>query len=268
MFASNQKTIANLNNIFAPTIQTKGKMSLQDAFTNENFHTKGSSDYDVHMTCLPMSMSMPIPMPMSTSTSTIPLDINDDSISASLQQQLNDLELNGDDMTSSALREQLEEQLKGLKVNNDGGNNNNKNKIIPGMTTYDMMPKRLTIRRWKQPNVGHPLEFQNHTGKTKTFGESLLVKNDYQQMKSVEQQLKDEIRQENDTEKTRVKAKQKIKEENERRGLIVTPIRNMHKLRKLTKKQWKSVIKMSVDIKQPRGKNTLRNIKVERIGDA
>ncbi|ETO04086.1 hypothetical protein RFI_33316, partial [Reticulomyxa filosa] len=127
---------------------------------------------------------------------------------------------------------------------------------------------RLSVRRWKQPNEGHHLLFDNNTGKEYTYEQSLAVKSDFKQMKSVEQQLKDEIRAETQAKKAQAELKRKIKEENQLKGMVVTPIRNMSKLRKFTKKQWKSVIKMSVDVKRPIPKNPLRNGRVNRIDDS
>jgi len=87
-------------------------------------------------------------------------------------------------------------------------------------------------------------------------------------MKSVEKLWLDEIRQDKLKMKEEAKIKQKMKEENQLKGMVVTPIRNTNKLRKLSKKQWKSIVKMSVDIKKPKSKNSLRNGKVDRVMDS
>ena len=46
----------------------------------------------------------------------------------------------------------------------------------------------------------------------------------------------------------KAKQRQEMKKQNELRGLIVQPIRNMKKLKKFSKKQWQSVMKMSVEL--------------------
>ena len=47
-----------------------------------------------------------------------------------------------------------------------------------------------------------------------------------------------------------MKAKQRMemKKQNEIRGMVVQPIRDMKKLKKFSKKQWKTVMKMSVEL--------------------
>ena len=55
----------------------------------------------------------------------------------------------------------------------------------------------------------------------------------------------------------------KIRKENELKGLIVTPIRNMKKLKKFSKKQWKSVMTMSVELPN-QSKTQVRSTMINR----
>ena len=167
-----------------------------------------------------------------------------------------------------------------ITMNNNNNNNNNtsmnndditmdlslmSNNYKPGIN-LDLkdMPERLGKHKRgnKKPEHTHPIKLTEFHPKQMGYKKSIYYKNEKLKMKEIEQQLRDEITAEKNIERIKAKQRRELKEKNRIKGLIVTPIRNMAKLKKFNKKQMKTVIKMSVSIKKPRIQ--LRNTTVNR----
>ena len=174
-----------------------------------------------------------------------------------------------------------------LKKNNDNfendaspkmkENNNNKNKkenvsqpisISNLPTIYKPgsqinLPQQINVRHWKSIQNQHLSKLQEFNPKTvESFQHSMYFKKEKAKMKEIENKLRDEIRGDKQLEKMKKQQRDEMRKENMMRGLVVKPIRNMHKLKKFTKKQWKSVMKAHVEIHNPR--NALRGSFISR----
>eukprot|EP00484_Ammonia_sp_Unknown_P021805 CAMPEP_0197027624 /NCGR_PEP_ID=MMETSP1384-20130603/7503_1 /TAXON_ID=29189 /ORGANISM="Ammonia sp." /LENGTH=288 /DNA_ID=CAMNT_0042456495 /DNA_START=12 /DNA_END=878 /DNA_ORIENTATION=+ len=125
------------------------------------------------------------------------------------------------------------------------------------------MPQKIKCRSWKSVQHQHLSKLQEFNPKRlPTFGHSMYDKKERNSMKEVENLLRDEIRAEKQMEARKKKQREEMKKINEIRGMVVKPIRNMHKLKKFTKKQWKTVMKAQVEIHNPR--NALRSTYIAR----
>mmetsp|Transcript_18027 Transcript_18027/g.28500 ORF Transcript_18027/g.28500 Transcript_18027/m.28500 type:complete len:278 (+) Transcript_18027:39-872(+) len=131
----------------------------------------------------------------------------------------------------------------------------------PGTTVE--LPQQIRTRHWKTVQHQHLSKLQEFNPKrAKSFAHSMFYKKEKQDMKKVEDELRDEIRADMQMERRRKKQRDELKKQNELRGQVVKPIRNMFKLKKFSKKQWKSVIKASVEIHNPR--NAVRGTFIAR----
>merc|ERR1712204_103445 len=99
-----------------------------------------------------------------------------------------------------------------------------------------------------------------------SFAHSMFAKRNRKSMGDIEAQLKDEIRADKALENMKRKQRNEMRAQNILKGNVVKPIRNMHKLKKFSKKQWKSVLKASVEIQQ--AKHSVRSTFVDRNVDA
>lgn len=121
------------------------------------------------------------------------------------------------------------------------------NDCIPGTTVA--LPQRTNGRWWKHPPMMHGSKYIDFNPKCKTFQESLYFKHEKQAMKRVENRLREEIAAEKRLAKEKRDQRLALREQNMLRGMVVKPIRNIYKLKKFSKKQWRSVMKASVELK-------------------
>ena len=79
---------------------------------------------------------------------------------------------------------------------------------------------------------------------TKSYAERMEEKEERARMKAQESSYKALINNERDEERRKAEQRKKQKEENERKGMVVQKITNTKKLKKLTPKQMRQIIKM------------------------
>lgn len=83
------------------------------------------------------------------------------------------------------------------------------------------------------------------TGTNKTnYAKRREEREEHKEMKRREQELKELLQVEKDEEKRKAIQRKKQREENEKRGMIFQKITNTKKLKRLTKNQMKSIMKM------------------------
>jgi len=123
--------------------------------------------------------------------------------------------------------------------------------LVPG--TQVQLPQQIKGRHWKTVQNMHSSKLQPNNPKcVPSFAHSMFYKRERDSMKEIENQLRDEIRADKHMERMKRKQRNEMRAQNILRGNVVKPIRNMHKLKKFSKKQWKSVLKASVEIQQAR----------------
>ena len=158
---------------------------------------------------------------------------------------------------------------------NDIDNDNDNDKMIDNAikisnlpTTYKPgsqieLPQQINFRHWKKIQNTHNSKLIEFNPKaTKSWQHTIYYKKEKESMKEIENELRDEIRADKHLEKMKKHQRMEMRKQNIMRGLVVKPIRNMHKLKRFTKKQWKSVMKASVSIQTPH--NSLRSGFVQR----
>ena len=132
--------------------------------------------------------------------------------------------------------------------------NENAIKISNLPTTYKPgsqidLPQQINVRHWKTiHNTPNSKLIEFNPKQNESWQHVLYHKKEKESMKKVEKELRDEIRADKRLEKMKKDQRMEIRKQNIIRGMVVKPIRTMHKLKRFTKKQWKSVMKASVTI--------------------
>jgi len=131
--------------------------------------------------------------------------------------------------------------------------------------TYVEVAPVTKTRNWKTVGGGkvHASATKKaYNEKTPKFSYTMWKKKKYKSMKATEDKLRDVVRADIALERMKRKQRDEMREQNILKGAMVKPIRNMYKLKKLSKKQWETVVKASVAMKV--AKNQVRNSFLER----